>query len=40
VNQLEVREENFEEETWDREMKRWVDWVKGHEKSFGKSVKG
>ncbi len=37
MNQLEVREDKFEEEAWDREMKQWVDWVKGHENRFGES---
>ncbi len=26
-----------DEEAWKRKMKRWEDWVKGHEKIFGES---
>jgi hypothetical protein len=37
VNQSEVREERFDEEAWNRKMKRWEDWVKRHEKIFGES---
>jgi hypothetical protein len=37
VNQSEVREESFDEEAWNRKMKRCEDWVKRHEKIFGES---
>ncbi len=37
VNQSEVREERFDEEAWNRKMKRWEDWVKRYEKIFGES---
>ncbi len=37
MNQLEEREERLDEEAWERKMKRWEDWVKGHEKIFGES---
>ncbi len=37
LNQLEVRGERLDEEAWKRKMKRWEDWVKGHEKIFGES---
>jgi hypothetical protein len=37
VNQSEVRVERFDEEAWNRKMKRWEDWVKRHENIFGES---
>ncbi len=37
VNQLEVREERFDEEAWNGKMKRREEWVKRHEKIFGES---
>ena len=37
MNQLEVREERLDEEAWKRKLKRWGEWVKGHEKICGKS---
>ena len=37
MNQLEGREERFDEEAWNRKMKRREEWVKRHEKIFGES---
>jgi hypothetical protein len=37
VNQSEVREERFDEEAWNRKMKRREEWVKRHDKIFGES---
>ncbi len=37
VNQLEGREERFDEEVWNGNMKRREEWVKRHEKIFGEN---